>query len=324
VSRPNPELSLHRSKRRRVDEAEPAAHDESDRDAPPNLTATSDLASDGVVAESHGVHEAASRPSSRQDVEDPAPRGRRYVKTGSRMKVESLPILDNLATQVLSTFAKSSYQDAVALVSEPGSDAGQEYFAIRNLFEVTRRVYTTETAFLSPTALELREPPQVDTLRKANLATFVSSLFGAQEIGFSELDAHFLEMFVPEHGRLLKAPGSIFLELKTQAFIALTRAPENNPEATLFNLFPGNLESRILARRPGARGLAPSETDFIKRTLSRREILLAEIRRGTLGGLPERYRWESFLKEVSMYISKNFEALTAASVSTPTTQGHFP
>lgn len=168
---------------------------------------------------------------------------------------------------------------------------------------------------MSPTDLELYEPHQVEILRKANLATFVSSLFGSQEIGFSELNVRFLDIFVPDNGRLLKAQGSIFLELKTQAFIASIKSQERGKEDVLYNLFPDDLESRILARRPGARGLAPSEQDFVKRALSRRDILLTEIKNDTLGALSDRYRWEDFLREVSSYISKNFEAISTVSVS---------
>jgi hypothetical protein len=34
-----------------------------------------------------------------------------------------------------------------------------------------------------------------------NLASFVSSIFGSQEIGFADLNDHFLDVFVPEGGR---------------------------------------------------------------------------------------------------------------------------
>lgn len=220
------------------------------------------------------------------------------------------------STQVLSTFAKSTYQETVALINEPGSEAGQEYSAIRNLFEVTKRVYTSKTSFLSPADLDLSEASQVDILRKANLATFISTVFGPQQIGFSDLNAQFLEIFVPDGGRLLKAQGSIFLELKTQAFIAAVRTQDLSKEDVLYDLFPDNLESRILSRRPVARGLAPSEQDFVKRALSRRDILLSQIKQGSLDALPDRYRWEDFLREVSSYISKNFDAINASTVST--------
>ena len=193
---------------------------------------------------------------------------------------------------------------------EPESEAGQEYSTVRSLFDHTKRVYSLKSPFLSPSELDLLGPSQVEVLRKANLATFVSSIFGSQEIGFAELNDHFLEIFVPENGRLLKAQGSLFLDLKTQAFISSMHTPDRSKTELLYTLFPDDIEPRILVRRPGARGLAPSEQDFVKRALSRRDILLADVNNPTaLDGLPEKYQWDDFLRDISSYISKNFESL---------------
>jgi protein TBF1 len=199
---------------------------------------------------------------------------------------------------------------------EPESEAGQEYSTVRSLFDHTKRVYSSKSPFLSPSELDLLGTPQVEILRKANLATFVSSIFGSQEIGFAELNDHFLETFVPENGRLLKAQGSLFLDLKTQAFISSMHTPDRSKTELLYTLFPDDIESRILVRRPGARGLAPSEQDFVKRALSRRDILLAEVNnRDALDALPGKYQWDDFLRDISSYISKNFESLNPQPVS---------
>ena len=219
------------------------------------------------------------------------------------------------STQILSTLAKSTYQETIALINEPDSEAGQEYSTVRSLFEHTKRVYTTKTPFLSPADLDLLEPAQVDVLRKANLATFASGIFGTQEIGFSEMNEHFLEIFVPENGRLLKAQGSLFLELKTQAFIASMNTEDRSKTELLLGLFPDDIERRLLARRPGARNLAPSEQDFVKRAFSRRDILLGDINNSAaLDALPDRYQWDDFLKDISTYINKKFENFNASMV----------
>jgi protein TBF1 len=219
------------------------------------------------------------------------------------------------STQILSTLAKSSYQDIILLMREPDSEAGQEYATVRSLFDHTKRVYSSKSPFLSPSELDLLDSAQVDVLRKANLATFVSSIFGSQEIGFAELNDHFLEIFVPENGRLLKAQGSLFLDLKTQAFISSMHTPERSKTELLYTLFPDDIESRILSRRSGARGVAPSEQDFIKRAFSRRDILLADVNNAAaLDALPQKYQWDDFLRDISGYISKNFELLNTQPV----------
>lgn len=215
------------------------------------------------------------------------------------------------STQILSLLAKSSYQDITSLVSEPESENGQAYATMRSLFDHTKKVYSTKKSFLSHTELELTEPSQVDIIRKANLASFVSSIFGTQEIGFSELNDNFIDVFVPEGGRLLKVQGALFLELKTQAFIASMNSAERTRTEILYDLFPEDLEQRLIERHSGSRQLAPSEADFAKRAASRRDILLADINNEeALKALPDKYHWEDFLRDLSSYVTKNFDSIS--------------
>ena len=205
-------------------------------------------------------------------------------------------------------------------MSEPESENGQAYATMRSLFDHTKKVYSTKRSFLSATELELTEPSQIDIIRKANLASFVSSIFGTQEIGFSELNDNFLDVFVPEGGRLLKVQGALFLELKTQAFIASMNNSERTRTELLYELFPDDLEQRLLDRRPGTRQLAPSETDFVNRAGSRRDILLSDINNEEqLKALPDKYHWEDFLRDLSSYITKNFDLVTNQHVCSPST-----
>jgi hypothetical protein len=204
------------------------------------------------------------------------------------------------------------------MVSEPDSENGQAYATMRSLFDHTKRVYTVKHSFLQPSDLEITDPSQIDIIRKANLASFVSSIFGSQEIGFADLNEHFLDVFVPEGGRLLKVQGALYLELKTQAFIAAMHNKSLTRTQLLYNLFPDDMEQRLLARRPGTRQLAPSETDFVNRLTSRRDILLNEINNEeALNALPDKYHWEDFLRDLSSYISKNFDAINTQQVSLP-------
>jgi hypothetical protein len=204
------------------------------------------------------------------------------------------------------------------MVSEPDSENGQAYATMRSLFDHTKRVYTVKHSFLQPSDLEITDPSQVDVIRKANLASFVSSIFGSQEIGFADLNEHFLDVFVPEGGRLLKVQGALYLELKTQAFIAAMHNKSLTRTQLLYNLFPDDMEQRLLARRPGTRQLAPSETDFVNRLTSRRDILLNEINNEeALNALPDKYHWEDFLRDLSSYISKNFDAINTQQVGLP-------
>ncbi len=156
---------------------------------------------------------------------------------------------------------------------------------------------------------------------------YMTSIFTG-EVGLRDMDQNFLEVFVPEQGRLLKALGSIYLELKTQAFITANRTGAAEPLAVMAELFPQNMESKLLDRRPGQKSIAPSEHDFLQRMSSRREILLSDVKNKTLDQLPVRYRWEDLSREVSGYLAKNLgpaatppnsSAVASSSQAPPTT-----
>ena len=211
--------------------------------------------------------------------------------------------------------AKSSYSELLSLLANPDSEAGQSYSTARSLFNHAKRVYSTKEPFLFPPELGLTEPAHVDILRKANIATFASSLFGAGDVSLQDMNKYFLEIFVPEGGRLLKGQGSLFLDLKTQAFIASAHKDTDSQMYLVYHFFPDDLESQILAYRPGAKNMAPSETDFVKRALSRREILLKDIAMAEgVESLPNKYHWQAFLRDVLLYVNKNFDIITNQAV----------
>lgn len=249
-----------------------------------------------------------------------------------QLKTQSLPVLDNLvslvlqvhqdarsirqAVQVLAAFANSSYQEILALTSDASSEPGAAYSTLKSLFDHTKKVYSPREPFLSPRELGFNEQDQIDIIRKANLATFVSSVFGSQDVGFYHLDEFFLDTFVVDGGRLLKNQAGLFLDLKTQAYISAISNGERSRDDILHDLFPDDLERRLLIRRSGAKQPSPGEADLIQRASNRKKMLLEEpMTAESMAQLPEKYVWEDFLREISSYISRNFNAIAGPSVS---------
>ncbi|MCJ1259131.1 TTAGGG repeat binding factor [Lignoscripta atroalba] len=226
------------------------------------------------------------------------------------LKTQSLPILDNLATQILNSLAKATFPEIITIVTDPDSDPGETYATLKGLFDHTKKVYAIADPFLNPYELGLVDQAHIDTIRKANLATFVSSVFGSQEVGFYHLNEYFLDTFVADGNRLLKSQAQLFLDLKTQAYISAMSNGERTREEILEDLFPADLEERLLSRRPGAKQLAPSEADFLQRARNRSKGLLEEPdTEEAIAALPDKYVWEDFLRDVTSYISKNFEMI---------------
>ena len=101
---------------------------------------------------------------------------------------------------------------------------------LKDLFDQTRKVYSRSTPFIDITAIQLPQPQQQEIIRKANIATFISSILGAHDVSFYHLNEYFIETFVPQGHRLLKWQGAMYLELKTQTYISALINSDGSPD----------------------------------------------------------------------------------------------
>ncbi|KAI9803419.1 MAG: TTAGGG repeat binding factor [Piccolia ochrophora] len=299
------------------------AQTEDDVTRPPLIAKPESALPDEVqaISTSANVEPAFEATGTHQSLVEPIPTSRpvpwatyaTWADPNLHLRVQSLPILENLSSQILESLAKGSYQETLTVVTEPESAPGQAYASLKSLFDQTKRLYSNSEPFLSAHELSLRDPEHRNIIRKANLATFVSSVFGSHDVGFYYLNEYFLETFVPDGGRLLKSQGGLYLDLKTQAYLSAMANGERTRDEILEDLFPNDLEDRLLSRRPGARQLSPSEIDFVKRARSRRDHLLSVPDEDeALAALPDKYVWEDFLRDVTNYISKSFDDLASS------------
>ena len=210
---------------------------------------------------------------------------------------------------------KPSLSEIEQLTVGEDSEESQAYLTRKNLFDQTKKVYSRDAPFIDAIAIQLFTPAQQEVIRKANKATFISSILEGHDVSFFDLNEYFLEIFVPVGQRLLKWQGGIFLELKTQVYISALMNSDGPVDPLLDELFPRDLEERITARHPDTPNLAPSEQDFMERAKSRRQYLQAEPAETALETLPRKYEWQDFLKEFASCISKNVETILNPPVS---------
>lgn len=131
-----------------------------------------------------------------------------------QLLINTLPVLDNLATQILRIITKCPYQKVMELVSNRDSSySGIAFSNLVELFETTKRVYNSEESpFFTvenitfglwsygespPAFLRGREDTIEGTLRKVNLATFLLATLGLIDLGFFFLNEAFLDVFCP-------------------------------------------------------------------------------------------------------------------------------
>lgn len=131
-----------------------------------------------------------------------------------QLLINTLPVLDNLATQILRIITKGPYQKVMELVSNRESSySGIAFSNLVELFETTKRVYNSEESPFftvenitfglwrfgepSPAFLKGREDTIEGTLRKVNLSTFLLATLGLVDLGFFFLNEAFLDVFCP-------------------------------------------------------------------------------------------------------------------------------
>jgi len=117
----------------------------------------------------------------------------------------------------------SSHQHSTILqivTGTPATSLSHNYNALLQLFDATKKqLYSDESsfqAFLEPDLLGFKDIQERKVIRKVNLATFISSVFGSADVGFFHLNEGFLGTMAPDGGRLLKDMARLFLDLKTQ------------------------------------------------------------------------------------------------------------
>lgn len=267
-----------------------------------------------------------------------------------QLLVNSLPVLDNLATQLLRIVAEGPHQKIFDLAAHPDTPAGATYRDLTSLFEFTKRLYSEEDPFLTvehlapgmwregentPSIFKNKEQLIELTLRKVNMATFLGAALGTIEIGFFYLNEAFLDIFCPANrldqenslsnispnnlnlqssanacigekiGKLLKPQASLYLDLKTQAYISAIEAGERSKAEILEDILPSNMEQILLARRK-TKVLTPAEYEFLERFKARKETLLNHPDDKLLS---EDYDWVTFLRDLFDYTSKNMAFL---------------
>jgi protein TBF1 len=197
-------------------------------------------------------------------------------------------LTEKQSVQILSTL-QGPWLATVKVVQTPTSELGQTYATLKSLFDQTKKMYSQKDPFLSADELNIREPEHRATIRISNLATFASAVFGGN-VGFYELNDHFIETFTPDGEPMSKEAGDLFLCLKTQMFLSAVSDQEEQERAKediLEDFFPIGLDELLRSRHPGIE-LAESEIEFLRASQERRDYLMKEA-----GDIPSIRKYES-------------------------------
>ncbi|KAI9645134.1 TTAGGG repeat binding factor [Ciborinia camelliae] len=218
------------------------------------------------------------------------------------LQVLSLLSLESLSLQMLNILSEGGFEDVVTMVTNTDTIRGQAFQTLKDLFDRTKKIYGTST-FLSADKLNIRDPAQREIIRLANHATFVSSVFGGQEVGFYELNEYFVDTWTREGESISKASGQLLMNLKTQIIVAALsmEEPDKPVEDLIQEIFPADF-SQLLTKRHSY-PLTQDEKQLLLDLDIRRVYLFNQgndpVKIKELGDL---FNWDSFLRSTHIHM----------------------
>jgi hypothetical protein len=184
------------------------------------------------------------------------------------------------STQILSTLARGPYSETIRIVTDPESELGQAYAALKSLFDDTKKIYSQpgHGQFLFADDLGISEASHRATIRTTNVATFAANVFGGHDISFYALNDHFVDVFTPEDEVIGTEAGKLYINLKTQMYLSSLQQEEQDrtKDEVLEDLFSHRIATQNLETRRGSKPISRSETEFLDGCRARQDYFLTE------------------------------------------------
>jgi hypothetical protein len=190
------------------------------------------------------------------------------------MRSMSLPVLGNIAVQILLRLSQQPRAETEALLADSDSEFRKAYDMLRDMFRATRKAFS-DSPLLSPDELDISDSEDRETIRMSNLAATAASVFGAHDVSCQDVHDVFFSIFIPEDGEYKSSLTDLLVSLKTRLLLdALNRSESPQPVyQVLDTLFPVNFDES-LKQRSGDLLLSADEEALVARIRGRREELV--------------------------------------------------
>lgn len=165
------------------------------------------------------------------------------------------------------------------IIRDSRTEGGKVYVALRGTFMASLKLFTDSTAFLNADDLDIHDPGDRETIQMANLANMCASFYGPGGPTMATAHDYFLKIMIPENGMITEEISSLYLDQKTQSFLAYANVMEDK-ESTRNSLmdkfFPLDLENKLRAYwRESNLNLSISADQFVRPFTDRRNLLRA-------------------------------------------------
>lgn len=233
----------------------------------------------------------------------------KIMKTSSNsiymMRSMSLPLLGNVAVQLLLRLSQQSRAETQALLADKESGFSKAYEALKDVFGPTRKIFSL-SPLLSPDELEITDSEDRETVRISNLAATAMSAFGANDVPLKDVHDSFFAIFVPEECEYKDSLTELLVSIKTRLFWD-TQKQENapSPMELLEALFPIAFDES-LKQRAGELLLNAEEERLVDRIRKRRDELVQSAGDGALKvSLEEQSSADKVVDHLSVFLQSH-------------------
>ncbi|KAK0706674.1 telomere repeat binding factor-domain-containing protein [Lasiosphaeria miniovina] len=189
------------------------------------------------------------------------------------MRSMSLPVLGNVAVQILLRLSLQSRAEIESLLADPESEFRKAYDILKNMFGLARKMFS-DYPLLFPDELDIGDSEDRETIRMSNLATAAAGLLVDMDLTLEEVHDSVLSIFIPEDGEYRENLTDFFVNLKTRVFLDATGAVDEAPNmpGLLDKLFPSNFDE-LLKQRSGDQILNGDEERLVDLVRSQRDLV---------------------------------------------------
>ncbi|KAK0626372.1 telomere repeat binding factor-domain-containing protein [Immersiella caudata] len=225
------------------------------------------------------------------------------TNSGRMIKTMSIPLLGNMAVQILLRLSQQSRQETEGLLADQNSEFQRDYQSLISMFLPVRKVFSKAPLFFAE-ELNITDSDDCETIRVTNLATIAVSVFGANDVSLADVHKRFFSIFIPEDSGYKNSLTELFVGLKTQVFAdCLNDIEEAQHVASLLSeIFPEDFPES-LKRRSGDVLLNVDEESLAGRVAERREELLKLASDENLkNNLKSQYPSNQFAEDFTMFL----------------------
>jgi len=230
-----------------------------------------DMSVENGTTQGLGINRASAAPEGGDRVDNTVMKA--SVNSTYVLRSMTLPVLGNVAVQILLRLSQQSRDETLSLLADVQSDYGKHYDLLRSLFSYSRKAFS-DAPLLCSDELDISDSEDRETIRMSNLAATAVSIFGANDVPLRDFHDSFFSICIQDDSEYKESLDQLLVTLKTQVFLdALDESAGPHQVSDLLDrIFPDDFDDS-LKQRSGDVSLNEDEVHLVALIHERKELI---------------------------------------------------